>query len=86
MKLIRLPNGTWVSPAAVTAIKPDTSTRHCMEIRKPRVFVMHSGQVEIMNAHDPAEARQMADEIAGKVNAALEEKRPYQRAAKLPKK
>lgn len=69
MKLIRLINGTWVLPAAVTCVKVEASTGL-------RVIIMHSGTSEIIEcdlsiARPTWEARKLADDIADTINAAM---------------
>lgn len=71
MKLIRLINGTWVKPSAVTCVKAEATTSHALETLKPRVIVMHSGTTEVLECINCGEAGIVADQIACAVNAAL---------------
>lgn len=68
-RLVRLPNGAWVRPNAVTAIRPlKTEKGSCGDLHRARVVVHHGGFHEILLANDNEHAQAMADELAGLFN------------------
>jgi hypothetical protein len=67
MKLLKLPNGSWVDPRTITSIRPlPTSTGFTGHLHRARVVVNHgAGLAEEILANDDADALRIADEIAG---------------------
>ncbi len=68
-KLLRLPNGSWVKPSAVTAVKKfATETGVLGELYRARVIVRYGNSTESILANDDDHAQAMADEIACEIN------------------
>lgn len=75
MKLIRLINGAWISPAAVTAIRIEAKFDHPLQRERLNVIVMHSGTAEVLPVPSAlADPGIVADAIAAEINAALQGK------------
>lgn len=67
--LFRLPNGAWVRPSSVTAIKPlPTETGVIGHLHRARVVVHHLGMAEVILANDNAHAQTIADELSAAFN------------------
>ena len=68
-RLVRLPNGAWVRPNAVTAIRPLMTEKGSLgDLHRARVVVSHGGFHEVLLANDNEHAQAMADELAGVFN------------------
>ena len=68
-RLVRLPNGAWVRPNAVTAIRPLMTEKGSLgDLHRARVVVHHWGFHEVLLANDNEHAQVMADELAGVFN------------------
>lgn len=69
-KLIKLPNGSWIDPATITAIRPlPTSSDELGGTHRARVCIHHvGGYIEIILANDDTHAQQLADEYAYQAN------------------
>lgn len=72
MTLLKLPNGNWIDPKSVTAIRPlPTSSDELIGTHRARVVIHHGAHgIEIITANDDEHAVQIADEYAAAVNAA----------------
>lgn len=63
-QLVRLPNGAWVRPNAVTAIRLLMTEKGSLgDLHRARVAVHHGGFHEILLANDNDHAQAMADEL-----------------------
>ncbi len=68
-RLVRLPNGAWVRPSEVTAIRPLKTERGLLgDLHRARVVVHHGNFREILLANDNEHAQAMADDLAGVFN------------------
>lgn len=74
MKLIQLPNGDWVSPAAIRGIRklPSGFCAITQTIFEPRFVVdMANGMAMVIECADAEEVVTKADALARRVNEAL---------------
>lgn len=64
-RLVKLPNGSWVRPSSITAIRPLRTEKSVVgNLHRARV-VVHLGDItEVILADDYEHAQQIADEIA----------------------
>ena len=69
-RLVRLSNGAWIAPHAVTAIRPlMTEVGNIGTLHRARVVVHHGAFQEVLLANDNEHAQTMAEELAGIINA-----------------
>lgn len=68
--LVRLPNGAWVRPHAVTAVRPLMTEKGSLgDLHRARVVVHHgTGFAEIILANDNEHAQAIADHLARVLN------------------
>jgi hypothetical protein len=69
-RLVRLPNGAWVRPQAVTAVRPLITEKGSLgDLHRARVVVHHgAGFTEIILANDNEHAQAIADDLARVLN------------------
>lgn len=71
MKLIKLPNGSWIDPKTITAIRPlPMEVGESGATHRARVRIDHGAHgMEIITATDDEHAQQLADEYAALANS-----------------
>ncbi len=70
MKLIQLPNGSWIDPEIITAVRLlPTSVDAICGTHRARVIVWCGAHPEIITANDNEHAQQLANEYAKIVNS-----------------
>lgn len=74
MKLIKLPNGSWIDPATVTAVlvhprEYGVKLSDGQPLYPPRVSILSAGAACVIPCDDLEQAAQIAVEWAEKINA-----------------
>ena len=75
VRLVRLPSGTWIRPASVTAVRVMRTERGCMgDLYRARVAIDYGcGLCELMLANDDEHAVALAASYAARFNGNVEQ-------------